>query len=93
MKEKMVVGFVFNEIFTRCLLIRKNRPKWMEGLLNGIGGHIEEGETPEEAMKRECFEECGLEISNWKEICIMSGENWSVDVFAATADLYGVKTK
>lgn len=31
-----------------------------------IGGHVEEGETPEEAVKREYMEELGLELKEYK---------------------------
>jgi len=31
-----------------------------------IGGHVEEGETPEEAVKREYMEELGLELNDFK---------------------------
>lgn len=35
-----------------------------EGKWNGLGGKIESGETPEECVIREIFEESGLNISN-----------------------------
>ena len=54
-----VVGFLFNEFLNRILLISKKRPEWMVGKLNGIGGHIESGETPLEAMHREFRQETG----------------------------------
>lgn len=38
-----------------------NAGKWI-----GIGGHIERGETPEEAVRREAFEETGLRLA---ELC------------------------
>lgn len=31
-----------------------------------FGGHIEEGESPEEALKREIKEELGIELNNYK---------------------------
>ena len=77
MKElinKYVLGFVF-DLNDRVLLITKNRPEWQDGLLNGLGGHVEEGEgqrpeglrpeglrpeSPHHAMQREGSEEtCG----------------------------------
>ena len=38
-----------------------NEGKWM-----GVGGHIEEGETPDEAMKREIREETGLIVTSFE---------------------------
>jgi len=61
--ERYVVGFLFDG--DRVLLIRKERPAWQAGRLNGVGGHIEEGESPHEAMTREFREEAGLETDEW----------------------------
>jgi len=92
--ERMVVGYVFDEGFYHVVLIKKSRPDWCRGLLNGVGGHIEEGETPVEAMRREFKEEAGVDIADWKEICKMEGENWSVDVFGAQhRSIYNIKTQ
>jgi 8-oxo-dGTP diphosphatase len=30
-----------------------------------IGGHVEEGETPEQALRRETKEEIGIELKHW----------------------------
>ena len=40
-------------------VIKKERPVWQAGLLNAIGGHVEKGEYPVEAMQREFLEETG----------------------------------
>lgn len=60
--RRYVVGFIFSLDRQSVLLIRKNRPQWQLGKLNGIGGEIEKGETPHAAMTRECAEECGIVI-------------------------------
>ena len=38
----------------------KKKQDMNEGKWIGVGGHVEEGETPEEATRREIFEETGL---------------------------------
>lgn len=63
--EKYVVGFAFDE-GGRVALIHKERPGWQQGLFNGIGGKVEEGETPLDAMIREFDEETGVLIDSWQ---------------------------
>src|ERR1035437_6897488 len=55
-------------------LIRKARPEWQKGMLNGIGGHVEENENTMTAMTREFNEETGLTILDWKKFCILTDE-------------------
>lgn len=43
----------------QILVVRKNRPDWMAGRVNLIGGKIELNETVTEAVRRECSEEVG----------------------------------
>jgi len=38
-----------------------NHDKWI-----GVGGKFEEGESPEECLLRECFEETGLTLTSWR---------------------------
>lgn len=65
---QQVVGFVFDRTYPSVVLIRKNHPDYQKGKWNGVGGKVNEGETPVQAMARECKEECGLEIpaGQWK---------------------------
>jgi len=73
--SKYVVGFIFTEDASRVLLVKKNRPDWQAGKLNGIGGHIEDGEEGWEAIQRECKEETGLDDIPWLNAACLSGVN------------------
>ncbi|PIE78988.1 MAG: hypothetical protein CSA15_05000, partial [Candidatus Delongbacteria bacterium] len=55
-----VNGFMYSEDEKKIVLIKKNTPEWQRGLFNGIGGSIEAGESPEEAIVREFEEETGV---------------------------------
>lgn len=63
------------------VLIRKNRPDWQKGQLNGVGGRVEEGETPAEAMVREFSEETGHPYSGWYSVLDMIFPDCVVHVF------------
>lgn len=63
------LGFVFNPERTHVMLIRKTRPQWQAGSLNGIGGKLEQDESESECMIREFREETGLfESPRWKPV-------------------------
>jgi 8-oxo-dGTP pyrophosphatase MutT (NUDIX family) len=79
-----VVGFVFFEGRDKVLLIRKNRPEWQAGLLNGIGGKVEPEETYREALVREIQEEAGItsRIKDWVEVCDLKFSHALIHFFA-----------
>lgn len=63
---------------TLCLIHRDNKillgfkkRGFGEGLWNGFGGKLQEGENVEEAAKREFKEESGLEIVNFEKVGIL----------------------
>ena len=67
-----VCGFLFDKERTSVLLVKKIKPVWMAGMLNGIGGKIKNDkfgfpESPLHAMERECIEELGWEIK-WEKL-------------------------
>lgn len=81
MKE-YVAGFLFCGEYVA--LVRKIEPAWQKDLWNAIGGKIEEGESPLEAMEREFKEETGITGLLWQEVVILTDERgWKVHFFRA----------
>lgn len=71
--KQYVTGFLFTSDLSRVALIRKTHPEFQNGKLNGIGGKIEQCESPIQAMIREFEEEAGLHVERWKRFCILQG--------------------
>lgn len=82
---RYVLGLLFRDNCTSLILIRKDKPRWQSGLLNGIGGKIESNETELQAMIREFKEETGVDTakSGWSQFCEMSGDGFIVYCFKA----------
>jgi 8-oxo-dGTP diphosphatase len=86
--KKYVVGFMFSPDKQFVALIKKNRPEWQAGKLNGIGGKIEDGETPRAAMVREFQEETGVRTYNedWEIAGRIEGAEFLVFILRAFSD-------
>lgn len=64
--QRYCAGLVFSRDLSNILLIQKNRPHYLKGKLNAVGGKVEENESPLMAMKREFTEETGVaDYLNW----------------------------
>lgn len=64
--QRYVCGFAFHgggTVRPRVVLIRKVKPDWQAGKLNGVGGKIEPGECATVAMAREFHEETGVKTN------------------------------
>lgn len=81
MKKKYVVGFAFSHDYDRVVLIRKNKPEWQAGFLNGVGGKLEDGEDYHDAMIREFKEEAGITIPFWHPISLLMFKDADVMFF------------
>ena len=70
------------------LLIRKQRPTWQKGRLNGVGGHVEPGETYLEALIREVKEEVGIETrpEEWRHFATLEGKDYRCLCFVAESE-------
>src|SRR4030042_6702107 len=93
MIDKYVVGFLFDNTLENIVLIKKEKPEWQKGLLNGVGGKIEKDETPLKAMVREFEEETSMKVYNWTEFLTLNAKNCQVYFFYAIEEnITNVKT-
>lgn len=63
-----------------------NKDKWI-----GVGGHFEDGESPEECLLREVKEETGLTLTSWsfRGIVTFLAEDWPTEYMCLyTADAF-----
>lgn len=90
------LGFIVSPEQSEVALLQKrssdcfNPSAW-----NGVGGKVEEGETPLQAIARETHEETALCIPphHWRNLGVLSdGQTFSVHIFAATSDLENLRT-
>lgn len=51
-KREWVVGFQFDDDARQVVLVRKNRPEWQAGRLNGVGGKVEPSDITAVATER-----------------------------------------
>ena len=67
-EHEYVLGFAFDRLAGEVCLIRKRRPAWQRGKLNGVGGSLDGNEDEAHAMRREFREETGVDIeeSRWR---------------------------
>jgi 8-oxo-dGTP diphosphatase len=84
--KRYALGFLFNADHSQVLLVHKLRPDWQRGLLNGLGGKVENNETPLACIVRETKEESSLRTAHrqWLHIGELASDAWLVSVFAGT---------
>lgn len=68
MGKQYTLCLLFNKDLSKTLLIKKAEGKMFAGMFNGLGGKLEEGETPKQAVIREVFEESQSLINLTKPI-------------------------
>jgi len=89
------LGFMFSFDRRSVLLIEKQRPDWQAGLLNGIGGRVEQAEHVDASMVREFREETGITTveADWLRFAALrQDEVFTVQCYLAMGDIYAAKT-
>lgn len=83
---KYVVGFLFDKSLNMVVLIEKQSPEWQKDKWNGVGGKLEPGETPLQAMIREFKEETAMDVTDWTQFCTIHGRNSEITFFYSVAE-------
>lgn len=82
-RPELVVGFLFLDHCRQVVLIRKDKPDWQAGRLNGVGGKVEPGENFMDAMPREWYEETGESRSQWEHFAQLDIGRVTIHFFRA----------
>lgn len=90
---KFVVGFAIDTMLEEVLLIRKLKPQWQKGHLNGVGGKCAGSEWAYDAMRREFHEETGIFIDNWRRFCTTQARDGEVHFFVTLFNKFEVEQK
>ena len=84
-----VLVFPFNDDGQILLLKGAPDKRVWAGLWNGIGGHVEKGESLIEAARRELFEETGLSAACWTlcgQVSVDTGSQTGIGFFVFRAE-------
>lgn len=66
--HRIVIGEMVNSRGEYCLVKQANDRQDPGQYVSPIGGHVRAGESPEDALVRECQEECGFSPTNFEFI-------------------------
>ena len=90
-----VLGVIARPDGTFLITKRVMTKAWAPGWWEVSGGGVQEGETSEEAVRREVREETGLDVSDaeggylftYKRVNLEEGDNYFVDVYRFVMDI------
>lgn len=92
-----VCGLMVSKCGHSVALVLKAKPAWQKGKWNGVGGKVEPGETPLDAMIREFQEETGNETApgEWRQGVVLTTPADTVIhfYFGRAADTYRMNPK
>ena len=93
--DETVLCYIENEYGEYLMLYRNKEENDLNiGKCLGIGGHIEKGETPDEALVREVYEETTLRLTNYRKrgTVVFKSESYSelIHLYTAYADKFSL---
>ncbi len=98
--RKYTLALLFDQTKTQILLMKKSKPEWQKGKLNGIGGKIEADETPLACIVREIQEETSIKLDPTTLTFIgnIGDHDWTMAVFTqiyqgSTADAQSLEAE
>lgn len=95
-RMQYVVGLCFDLSRNMVVMVHKRSgPQCVIGNWNGVGGKIDPGETPAQAMVREFREETGVEIieDDWHQYATLNAINYDIHFFwAASSSMFQCRT-
>jgi 8-oxo-dGTP pyrophosphatase MutT (NUDIX family) len=81
-KEKKRIALLFIVIDNKVLLFKRSPEETTNANKYGmLGGHIEKGESPEAALRREIKEEAGVELGSFKKLKTYELDDVQLNVF------------
>lgn len=86
--DRYCAGYMFSPDLSNVVMVRKNRPAWQKGMLNGVGGRLEADETPLHGMVREFGEETGIHWGNWYALARLDCPGATIWFFWAVSARY-----
>lgn len=95
-QQRYCVGFLFDPTLSKVVLLRKTKPAWQAGLINGVGGKVGDtilDETPLAAIHREFKEEAGMDGLDWKPYLTLKTPHSEIYFFRAVGNVHKASTQ
>jgi len=81
-----VLALLFTADRQEIVLVDKTRPAWQAGRVNALGGKLRDGESVEDAARREVREEAGVDVASWERVLVWRDAQYTMHVVRAFDD-------